>query len=241
MNYSKKGDRVVVGVSGGADSVALLHCLTRDLPQYQLYPVVCHVNHKLRGAESDQDEAFVRSLCEHLGVPCHVLSEDVALLAEQRKIGVEVCGRELRYDFFTKTAAQYGENVKIATAHTLSDQAETVLFRLTRGAGLHGLCGIPPMRGAIIRPLLEVTRAEVESYLSGIGLEYRIDSSNRETVYARNRIRLKVVPELEKINPSFSETLCGTVESLREDDRFCGKRRPLSFVKQMKRMDIRYL
>lgn len=216
----KKGDRVVVGVSGGADSVALLHCLTRDLPQYQLYPVVCHVNHKLRGAESDQDEAFVRSLCEHLGVPCHVLSEDVALLAEQRKIGVEVCGRELRYDFFTKTAAQYGENVKIATAHTLSDQAETVLFRLTRGAGLHGLCGIPPMRGAIIRPLLEVTRAEVESYLSGIGLEYRIDSSNRETVYARNRIRLKVVPELEKINPSFSETLCGTVESLREDDRF---------------------
>lgn len=167
----KEGDRVVAGISGGADSVALLHCLAKGLPQYRLKLVACHVNHRLRGAESDRDEAFVRSLCSQYEIPCHVLSEDVAALAKERGTGIEECGRELRYRFFRETAAGYGEGTKIATAHTLSDQAETVLFRLARGTGLRGLCGIPPMRGAVVRPLLDVTRKEVERYCAENGLD----------------------------------------------------------------------
>ncbi len=216
----KEGDRVVAGVSGGADSVALLHCLARDLPQYGLKLAVCHVNHQLRGVESDRDEAFVRSLCSKYGIPCHVLSKDVAALAKERGIGIEECGRELRYRFFRETAAGYGKGTKIATAHTLSDQAETVLFRLARGTGLHGLCGIPPVRGAVIRPFLGVTREEVERYCAENGLDFVADSSNADVSYSRNRIRLEAVPPLQKINPSFLETLSGTLESLCEDDRF---------------------
>ncbi len=216
----KEGDRVVVGISGGADSVALLHCLAKGLPQYRLKLVACHVNHRLRGAESDRDEAFVRSLCSQYEIPCHVLSEDVAALAKERGTGIEECGRELRYRFFRETAAGYGEGTKIATAHTLSDQAETVLFRLARGTGLRGLCGIPPMRGAVVRPLLNVTRKEVERYCAENGLDFVADSSNADVSYSRNRLRLEVVPQLQKINPSFLGTLSGTVESLCEDDRF---------------------
>lgn len=219
----QKGDWVVAGVSGGADSVALLHCLAQKLPQYELHLAVCHLNHRLRGEESDRDEAFVRELCGRMGLPCHVLSEDVAAAAKERGIGLEECGRELRYRFFQETASRYGNGTKIATAHTLSDQAETVLFRLARGTGLRGLCGIPPVRGAIVRPLLEVTRAEIEAYCAENGLAFVTDSSNRDRSYARNRIRLETVPSLLTVNPSFLASFEDTVESLREDDRFLWK------------------
>ncbi len=216
----QKGDRVVVGVSGGADSVALLHCLSKGIEQLELQVAVCHINHQLRGEESDRDEKFVRQLCQQFSLPCHVLSQDVGALAKKWGIGIEECGRKLRYRFFQETADLYGENTKIATAHTLSDQAETVLFRLARGTGLKGLCGIPPVREGIVRPLLGVTRVEVENYCVEQGLDYVKDSSNTSVDYARNRIRLNVVPQLEIINPSFLRTLGGIVEDFREDDHF---------------------
>jgi len=215
-----KGDRVVVGVSGGADSVALLHFLAKDLPEYELDLTVCHLNHRLRGEESERDEAFVRSLCERLNIPCKIRALDVAALAAERKQGLEECGREERYRFFEETAASFSENAVIATAHTLSDQTETVLFRLARGSGLKGLCGIPPKRGKVVRPFLAVTREEVEAYCAEKGLSFVTDSSNAETVYARNLLRLEVIPSLRKMNPSLEKTLSETVDDLREDDRF---------------------
>ena len=216
----EKGDRVVVGVSGGADSVALLHCLTAGLPELCLRVSVCHINHQLRGAESDRDEQFVKALCGRWNVPFHLLREDVAARARERGLGVEACGRELRYRFFADVAASCGDGVKIATAHTADDQAETVLFRLARGTGLHGLCGIPVRRGAVVRPLLDVTRAEVEAYCAANGLSFVEDSTNRDPNYARNRIRREVMPALRAVNPSFAETLGASLGSLREDDAF---------------------
>ena len=215
-----KGDRVVAGVSGGADSVALLHFLAEELPEYKLDITVCHLNHLLRGEESERDEAFVRALCERLGVSCRVRRLDIASLAAEKKQGLEECGREERYRFFEETAASLDENTVIATAHTLSDQTETVLFRLARGSGLKGLCGIPPKRGKIVRPFLEITREEVEAYCFEKELPFVTDSSNLEAVYARNLIRLETIPTLKKVNPSLEKTLAETVEDLREDDRF---------------------
>lgn len=216
----EEGDAVAVGVSGGADSVALLHCLATKLPQLQLRLVVCHVNHQLRGKESDRDMHFVETLCRELSLPCHVLSKDVAALAKESCLGVEECGRELRYRFFEETALRYGANTKIATAHTLSDQAETVLFRLARGTGLRGLGGIPPVRGRIVRPLIGVTREEVETYCAENGLSYVTDVTNRDVAYARNRIRHEVIPPLLQLNPSFLSTLGFETETFREDSDY---------------------
>lgn len=216
----QNGDTVVAGVSGGADSSALLHVLVDGLRELHLLVVVCHINHQLRGTESERDMRFVKTLCETLSVPCHVLTKDVRALAAKCGLGEEACGRELRYHFFKETAARYGNHVKIATAHTLSDNAETVLFRMARGTGLRGLCGIPPVRGDIIRPLLGVTREQVERYCAEQGIGYVTDSTNASPDYARNRLRLHAVPELKTVNPSFEQSLLHTVETLRQDEEY---------------------
>ena len=215
-----KGDTVVVGVSGGADSVALLHFLNSGLPELRLKLAVCHVNHQLRGAESDRDMRFVQTLCAELSVPCHVLSCDVRALAREQRLGEEECGRALRYRFFHETAAKYGETAKIATAHTLSDNAETLLFRLARGTGLKGLCGIPLVRGRIIRPFLEITREQVEDYCAANGLQYVTDSTNTSDEYARNRVRKYILPQLKMLNPSAEQSLARTLAALRADEEY---------------------
>lgn len=196
-----QGDRIAVGVSGGADSVALLRFLAALRPQFGWDLVVCHIHHGLRGAEADRDERFVRALAEQLGLPCAVSRIDAAALALRDHISVEEAGRMARYAFFAQTA---GEGGRIATAHTLDDSIETVLMNLVRGTGLRGLCGIPRIRGNIVRPLLDCTRAEVEDYLGALGQPYCTDSTNLTDDYTRNRIRHDILPRLCALNPNFS-------------------------------------
>lgn len=195
-----QGDRIAVGVSGGADSVALLRFLAALRPQFSWDLVVCHIHHGLRGAEADRDECFVRALAEQLGLPCAVSRIDAAALALRDHISVEEAGRMARYAFFAQTA---GEEGRIATAHTLDDSIETVLMNLVRGTGLRGLCGIPRIRGNIVRPLLDCTRAEVEDYLGALGQPYCTDSTNLTDDYTRNRIRHDILPRLCALNPNF--------------------------------------
>lgn len=195
-----QGDRIAVGVSGGADSVALLRFLAALRPQFGWDLVVCHIHHGLRGAEADRDECFVRALAEQLGLPCAVSRIDAAALALRDHISVEEAGRMARYAFFAQTA---GEGGRIATAHTLDDSIETVLMNLVRGTGLRGLCGIPRIRGNIVRPLLDCTRAEIEDYLGALGQPYCTDSTNLTDDYTRNRIRHDILPRLCALNPNF--------------------------------------
>ncbi len=195
-----QGDRIAVGVSGGADSVALLRFLAALRPQFGWDLVVCHIHHGLRGAEADRDECFVRALAEQLGLPCAVSRIDAAALALRDHISVEEAGRMARYAFFAQTA---GEGGRIATAHTLDDSIETVLMNLVRGTGLRGLCGIPRIRGNIVRPLLDCTRAEVEDYLGALGQPYCTDSTNLTDDYTRNRIRHDILPRLCALNQNF--------------------------------------
>ncbi len=212
-----QGCRIVVGLSGGADSMALTHFLSRYAARNGNSLVAAHVNHCLRGQESDSDERFVRSFCERNGLALEVRRADVASLAKQRSLGIEECGRAVRYSFFDSLC---GENGRIATAHTLSDSAETVLMNLARGAGPRGLCGIPPVRGRIVRPLLEVTRSETERYCEFYGLAYVTDSTNLQEEYARNRIRLRAVPALKSVNPSFEACVLHTTALLRCDEEY---------------------
>lgn len=212
------GDAVVAGVSGGADSMALLDMLCTGLPELQLRVTVCHINHQLRGQESDADEQFVRAACVRYHVQCFCFTEDAAALAREKGQSVELAARELRYRHFESLADQLG--AKIATAHTLSDSTETMLFHLARGTGLRGLAGIPPVRGRIIRPLIGLTRMQVEAYLAARSLPYRIDSSNLADGYTRNRIRHHLIPELYQLNPSADRAVEHLQTLLREAEDY---------------------
>jgi tRNA(Ile)-lysidine synthase len=202
------GERVGVAVSGGADSVALLGCLAELAPQLGIELAVVHLNHLLRGAEADADEQFVADLAKRLDLRCFSLRVDVG--AEARRAGgnLEQTARRLRYQWFTALIRQ-GDSAKIATGHTCSDQAETVLFRLLRGAGSAGLAGIRPVvEPGIVRPLLEVSRSDVLAYLHRRGWGWREDSTNQQLELDRNRIRHQLLPSLcREWNPKLPETL----------------------------------
>ena len=217
-NMLTQNDTVIVGLSGGADSVALLHFLVSLREEFNLTVHACHINHMLRGDEADRDENFVKKLCEENNIELHILHADVHSQALERKIGTEQCGREIRYDFFEKTAEKF--NAKIATAHTASDNAETVIFNMTRGCGIKGLGGIPPIRGRIIRPLIEITRSEIEEYCKKNHYDYVTDSTNLERDYTRNKIRLDVIPVLKNINPSFEDVIARMSLHMRENEKF---------------------
>ena len=210
----RDGDSVLVALSCGADSVALLNSLLELKTEYNLNIFACHLNHQLRGEEADSDESFVRSLCEQKGVELFVKGVDVKALSAERKIGGELCGREVRYEFFAELSDRL--NAKVATAHTASDNAETVLFNLARGAGLNGLCGISPVRGNIIRPLIYVTREEVEQYCRENNLSFVTDSTNLTDDYTRNKLRHRVIPVLRELNPDFENSVSRGCSNLRE-------------------------
>ena len=211
------GCTVVVGLSGGADSIALTYYLLRHEAAWNLHLVAAHVNHGLRGEEADRDEQFVRSFCAKNGITLRVLHADVSTKAREKSQGIEECGREVRYSFFRSLCGPGG---RIATAHTLSDSAETVLMNLAKGAGPRGLCGIPPVRGNIIRPLIGVTRAEVESYCSCFELNFVTDSTNLMDGFGRNKLRLHAVPVFREINPEFEHAVERTVQILRCDEKY---------------------
>lgn len=199
----EKGDRVVVGLSGGADSSALLEVLYLLKEQYSLSLFAAHINHGIRGEEADNDEAFAESLAKQRDIPFLCLKADAPAYAKEHRIGLEEAGRRIRYDYFESCA----KGGKIATAHTLSDNAETVLLHLSRGAGTKGLCGIPPIRGTIIRPLIECSRDEVEAFCKKRGLDFVTDSTNLCDDYSRNFIRNNIIPLFKKLNPGFERAV----------------------------------
>ncbi|MBC7339700.1 MAG: tRNA lysidine(34) synthetase TilS [Firmicutes bacterium] len=211
------GDTVVVAVSGGSDSVALLHLLCRLAPRWQLQLHAGHLNHLLRGEEAEEDARFVAQLAASLGVPITVGREDVAARAASRRLGLEEAGREARYEFLEHLAQRVGAR-RIALGHTRDDQAETVLMRLLRGAGVEGLAGIPPVRGTVVRPLLAVGRAELQEYCRAQGLSWRTDPYNLDLSYLRNRVRHRLLPGLEEVaGPRVRERLAELAEVLRPD------------------------
>ena len=214
----KKEDTVIVALSGGADSVSLL-CALSELG-YNVRAL--HVNHMLRGEESERDEAFVRRLCEEKNVPLDVFRENIAALAKEKKQGLEECGREVRYARLAAAAEKY--NAKIATAHTLSDNAETLLMRIARGCSPDSLSAIPPVRGNIIRPLIFASRSDIESYCAQKGFEFVTDSSNLSDDYARNRIRHITIPSLQTVNEGFLKSAGRLIrQAERDKDYFAGQ------------------
>ncbi len=204
-------DLYIVALSGGADSVALL--LLLDEMGYKVHAL--HCNFHLRGEESDRDERFCEDLCLKKNIPFHRIHFDTLMYAETHKMSVEMAARELRYRYFEQLRKDIGAEA-ICVAHHQDDTVETVLLNLVRGTGLRGLTGIQPRNGAILRPLLCVTRTEIEAYLATKQQDYVTDSTNLETDFVRNKIRLQVVPLLRQLNPAVSENIVRTAEHLTE-------------------------
>jgi len=215
----------------------MLRILSALAPEYGYTVIAAHFDHRLRGEESDRDREFVRDLCADCGVELRIGYGDTREYALTENMGIEEAARELRYAFFfeilddicSKTGIE--NRPVIATAHNADDNAETMLLNLTRGAGLRGLAGIPPVRGDIVRPLLAVTRTELEDYLTADGIPHVEDSSNNDTALARNRVRHIVMPVLKAINPRFLEHTVSAARTLREDDAYL-KKTALDFISQ---------
>ncbi len=219
MQYDmcKKNTKIVIGLSGGADSVALVHILWRLHKQYDLQLETVHIHHGLRGKEADADAAFAKAYSESLQIPCSIVRFDAAKTAKEQKCTIEEAGRNFRYRIFAKQAGKTG---RIAVAHHADDQAETILMRLCRGTGLNGLTGMLPIRNNIIRPLLFCSRKEIEQYCQQHELSYQQDSTNFETAYTRNKIRLQVIPLLEQVHGGSAAHLAKTANLLAEENDF---------------------
>lgn len=227
FNMLKCNERVIVAVSGGPDSVALLHLLNKMKKEWRLYLHIAHLNHLIRKEEADADSAFVRDLAERLKLPITCESIDVKDFARKEGLSLEEAARRLRYDFLVKVAKE-NFSVTIALGHNHDDQAETVLMRFLRGSGISGLRGIPAKRKIddrlIIRPLIEINRSEIMRFLSNKNIAFRVDSSNLESLYYRNRIRNELLPLLEKdFNPNIKKILVNLAENMSEDFDFLEK------------------
>jgi len=213
------GDLVLVAVSGGADSTALLNLLTAHREELGISIQVAHLNHMLRKGDAELDVKFVEGMAQSLKLPVMVEAVDVAALAESEKMGIEEAARTARYDYFERAANKIGA-AKIAVGHTADDNIETFLMRLLRGSGLKGLCGIPPKRGIIVRPLIKVWRREIEDYVGALKLVPRRDHTNYESKYMRNSVRLKLIPQLKIYNLNIKEIILQTILLLTEDSLF---------------------
>ena len=214
-----RGGKVLCAVSGGADSMCLLHLAWSMAEAGGFQVAAAHYHHGMRGAAADADAAFVETFCKERNIPCVVERGDVYGQAQRLGLGVEETGRQLRYEFLRRTAEELGCN-RIATAHNADDNLETLLLHLVRGAGLHGLAGIPPRRGEIVRPLLTTSRSDIEAYLAEHGLTHVEDCTNADESYARNRIRRQVVPVLRQLNPRLTESAAETMGYLRSDNDY---------------------
>jgi tRNA(Ile)-lysidine synthase len=221
----RPGERIAVAVSGGADSVALLRVLLELRQELGIVLSAAHFHHQIRGAEADADQQFVRGLAQRFELEFHSGSEDVPAYARDHQLGLEAAARELRHRWFAVLVGE-GHADKIATAHTLDDQAETVLMRVLRGTGVRGLAGISPehKEKQLVRPLLGVTRRQIEAYLNALGQPWRNDSSNLDLSHTRNRVRHTLLPLLEKdFNPAVRQTLAELAEMARGEDEYWRK------------------
>ncbi len=210
-NMLRKESGCLVALSGGADSVALLLILKRLGYRTE----AAHCNFHLRGEESDRDELFVRDLCSRLDIPLHLAHFDTRSYAELHKVSIEMAARDLRYSYFMRLLDDLDLDV-VCVAHHREDSVETMLINLLRGTGIHGLCGIRPINGRIVRPLLCVSRKDIENYLAGLGHDYVTDSTNLEADVVRNKIRLNIMPLLRDINPSADTSIFATSERISE-------------------------
>ncbi|MBS4537577.1 tRNA lysidine(34) synthetase TilS [Clostridium sp. D2Q-11] len=219
-NLINKNDSVIVGVSGGPDSMFLLSILYEIQKIEDFNIIVCHVNHGVRGIESDQDEEFVKNTCKDLNIPFYSIKVDMDQYAKENNLTSEEAGRELRYRFFRKTLAKYGKG-SIAVAHNRNDQAETLLMRFIRGTGIDGLKGMDYKNNDIIRPVLDIARDDIEKYIEDNKISVRIDKTNKMDIYRRNSIRLNLIPMIEKdYNPSIIDTLYRTSWIMERDSNF---------------------
>ncbi|HZY11129.1 MAG TPA: tRNA lysidine(34) synthetase TilS [Bacteroidota bacterium] len=217
-----RGDKVIISVSGGVDSMVLLDILVKVSKERKLELAIAHFNHKLREKESDEDESFVRSAAKALRLECYVERANTESISESQKLSLQETARELRYHFFNKLRSSLGFK-KIATAHHANDNAETILFNFLRGSGVHGLTGIPPFRSdmLIIRPLLFATRDQIQEYAVKNKISYREDSSNTQSYYTRNFLRNEVIPSIQaNINPNIIGTLNRTTETFGELEKY---------------------
>ncbi|WP_432404938.1 tRNA lysidine(34) synthetase TilS [Wukongibacter sp. M2B1] len=220
----EKKEGIVVGVSGGPDSICLLHLLCKLRENFGIKVFVVHLDHQFRGIEAKKDAEYVKEICERLGIKSYIFSYDVSQYSKEKGITFEEAGRELRYKLFEEVAKETGAS-KIAIAQNRNDQAETVLMRLMRGSGLEGLTAIDYKRdGKIIRPLLDITRKEIEEYCEENDLKPRIDKTNLETIYTRNKIRLELIPYIESnFNSKVIDALWRSANLLRDDSDYLTK------------------
>lgn len=243
-NMLEKNDSILVGVSGGPDSVSLLHILCDLKEEYSLNILIAHLDHKFRGEESAGDRKFCEELAKKYDLEIVWEEIDVPKIAKEKGISPEEAARLERYDFFKRSAKERGID-KIAVGHTRDDQAETVLMRIIRGAGMKGMGGISPVKDMqgfkIIRPLIDISRKEVEDFILKEGLKFRKDSSNEKTIFMRNKVRLELIPLLEKdFNPNIKEVLSNMAENLQEENDFLSKyaRRKFKSASKIKRGEI---
>ncbi len=217
MKYElvQKGDKIVVGISGGADSICLVHILLalKDELKIKIYGV--HINHGIRKETAKRDEEYVREFCGKYKIPFFCFERDIPKISKQEKLSEEEAGRKIRYQCFREVLEKLDAN-KIAVAHHQNDQAETLVLHLCRGSGMEGLAGIRPKRDDIIRPLLFVTRGEIEQYLSENEIFYQEDETNQDIIYARNKVRHEILPGLEQINPRTVEHMARACEIMQE-------------------------
>lgn len=215
FNMLSFGDKVLVGCSGGADSMLLLNYLLSVKEKLNLTVEVAHIEHGIRGKESVEDAEFVSRFCKDHGVKFHLLTIDAIREGKALGVGVEEYSRKRRYEFFNSIECD-----KIATAHNLNDNIETVLFRLARGTGIKGVCGIPAVRGKIIRPLIELGSGEIRFICRENNIKYRVDSTNSDTKYSRNFIRSNIIPQMQILNSDFLQNMSLFISSVNEDNDF---------------------
>ena len=218
-NMLRGGETVLIGLSGGPDSVSLLSVLAGLRKTLELTLHAVYVDHNLRPDETPKEIELCRELCSRLGVVFHLSSIDVISYAKEHRLSKQEAARDLRYKVFEELAAGTGAG-RIALAHNADDQTETLLMRLIRGTGPQGLSGIPPMRGRIIRPLIEIDRAEIERFLAAGSIPFAVDSSNLKTDYFRNSVRQALTPVFRRLNPNISKTVLHTTSILREEERY---------------------
>lgn len=220
----KKGDKIVVGLSGGPDSVCLLHILNRMKDEWDLKIYAAHLNHQIRGIEAQKDALYISNLCEEMGVTFFIKSINVPEYCEKNSVSIEEGARKLRYEMFYEIKNNVIAN-KIAIGHNLNDQAETILMRMMRGTGLQGLKGIEYIRdGVIIRPILDIDRNDIEEYCKQHNLNPRIDQTNLESIYTRNKIRLELIPYMkDNFNSNIIESIVRMGNSLRSDNDYIEK------------------
>lgn len=222
-NLIQPNDKVVIGVSGGPDSMSLLYILNKLKQKLNFEIVVAHINHMIR-EEAYEETEYVKNWCERLNVKCYIKKINVIEKSDIEKIGTEEAGRKARYDFFEEVLNEVGAN-KIATAHNANDNAETVLMNIFRGSGTSGLKGIEPIRdGKYIRPIIECERQEIENYCEENNLQPKIDKSNFENTYTRNKIRNIIIPQIKKeFNPNIIESLNKLSKLASQENEFLDK------------------